>query len=173
MTKTFIHFLFIFIVMTIAQVIVFNHICLFGVALPLVFIYTNIKLPMTLNVNWVMTVGFLAGMTVDIFSDTQGMNALACTILSAVRRQILHLYFPREDEMSFPEPSARSLGAGVYMKYAFSMVLVYCALFFVIEAFSFFDPVRLIAKILGSTILTFIIIVAIDSITSSRSEKRL
>lgn len=173
MAKSILHLCVLFIALVLAQVIVFNHICLFGAALPLVFIYLIIKLPVTLNVNWVMTIGFITGLTIDIFSDTQGMNALACTILSAARMTVLRLYFPRDDEMSFPEPSVRSLGPAAFMKYTVSMTLLYCILFFTIEAFSFFNLPRLIAKIISSTALTFIIITAIDSLTSRRREKRL
>lgn len=159
--------------MVLAQVIVFNHICLFGYAVPLVFIYLIIKLPMTMSINWVLTVSFLLGLTIDIFSDTQGMNSLACTILGVLRRPVLRLYFPREEEMSMPMPSFRSLGVAVYLKYVFSISLIYCALFFMIESFSLFNPMRLLIKIASSALLTFIIIIAIDSLTFRRNEKRL
>lgn len=173
MVKTALQFILLYVTMVLAQVIVFNHICLFGYAVPLVFIYLIIKLPMTLNTNWVLTVSFLLGMTVDIFSDTQGMNSLACTVIGALRKPVLRLYFPREDEMTTPQPSARSLGLAVYLKYVFSISLIYCTLFFLIESFSLFNPVRLLIKIASSTLLTFIIIIAIDSLTSRRREKRL
>lgn len=159
--------------MVLAQVIVFNHICLFGYAVPLVFIYLIIKLPMTMSINWVLTVSFLLGLTIDIFSDTQGMNSLACTLLGVLRRPVLRLYFPREEEMSMPMPSFRSLGVAVYLKYVFSISLIYCALFFMIESFSLFNPMRLLIKIASSALLTFIIIIAIDSLTFRRNEKRL
>ena len=159
--------------MVLAQVIVFNHICLFGYAVPLVFIYLIIKLPMTISTNWVLTVSFLLGLTIDIFSDTQGMNSLACTLLGVLRRPVLRLYFPREEEMSMPMPSFRSLGVAVYLKYVFSISLIYCALFFMIESFSLFNPMRLLIKIASSALLTFIIIIAIDSLTFRRNEKRL
>lgn len=173
MLKTVIQFLILYVLMVLAQVIVFNRICLFGYAVPLVFIYFIVKLPVTLHINWVLTVSFLMGLTIDIFSDTQGMNALACTILGLIRKSVLHLYFPREDEMTASQPSLRSLGVSVFLKYVFSISLLYCILFFFIESFSLFNPVRLFVKIASSTLLTFIIITAIDSLTSRRHEKRL
>ena len=39
MTKEILKFALMFIALTLCQVVVFNHICLFGVAVPLVFIY--------------------------------------------------------------------------------------------------------------------------------------
>jgi len=173
MAKTALQFILLYIVMVMAQVIVFNHICLFGYAVPLVFIYLILKLPVTLNTNWVLTISFLLGLTIDIFSDTQGMNSLACTLLGAIRKPVLKLYFPRDDEMTSPQPSTKSLGVAVYLKYVFSISLIYCSLFFLIESFSLFNPLRLITKIASSSLLTFILIIAIDSLTSRRNEKRL
>lgn len=173
MAKTLIRYALMFVILVVAQAVVFNRICLFGVAIPLVFIYLIIKLPVTLNANWSLTVGFLVGITVDIFSDTQGMNAIACTTLAALRRPILKLYFPREDEMPEPTPSRRSVGPAAFLKYVLTMTLVYFVMYFVIESLALFNPLRMLWEILGSTLLTFILIVAIDTLTSGKREKRL
>lgn len=81
MNKTATQLLGITLILLLAQVIVLNHVCLFGVAVPFAFIYVLLRLPVTMNQNWVLTVAFFMGLLIDIFSDTQGMNALACTIL--------------------------------------------------------------------------------------------
>ncbi len=156
-----------FIALTLCQVVVFNHICLFSVAVPLVFIYFIVKLPVTLGVSWVMTLSFILGLTVDIMSNTQGMNSLACTILAVTRLPVLHLYMPRQDTLSNPEPSIRTLGPAIFMKYAITLTAIYCTLFFIIEAFAFFNPVHMILKIASSTLLTFIVIMAIDGFATS------
>lgn len=173
MTKTIVNLAAMFVLLVLAQAVVFNHICLFGVAVPLVFVYFIIKLPVNIGPNLALTLGFLLGLTVDIFSDTQGMNALACTILSALRRPVIHLYLPREDDMTDPVPSAKSMGSGAYAKYSFSMALLYSTLFFLVESMTFFNFWRLLLEISASAILTFLIIAAIDSLTSRRREKRL
>lgn len=166
MAKEILKYLMLFVVLVVTQVLVFNHLCLFNVAVPLVFIYFIIKLPVNLSANWAMTVSFLLGLMVDIFSNTQGMNALACTILAAVRLPILRLYFPREDDMSNPEPSLRTLGPGVYMKYLITVTALYCALFFLIEAFTFYNWGLMMLRIAASTLLTFIILLAFDSLSA-------
>ncbi len=168
MAKEIIKFALMFVALTLCQVVVFNHICLFGVAIPLVFIYFIVKLPVTLGISWVMTLSFLIGLTVDVMSNTQGMNALACTLLAVTRLPVLHLYMPRQDAISNPEPSMRTLGAAIFMKYALTLSAVYCTLFFSIEAFAFFTPMRMLLKIVSSTLLTFIVIMAIDGFTTSR-----
>ena len=109
MSKIALQFILLTIILVTAQVIVFNHISLFNVAVPMVFIYVIIRLPITLSLNWMVTIGFFLGLTVDIFSDTYGMNAMACTLLAMLRRPILRLYVPREEDLTKPEPTMMSL----------------------------------------------------------------
>lgn len=54
-----------------------------------------------------------------------------------------------------------------------SMVLVYCVLLFTVDAFAMFSVLRYFLCIVSSTIYTFLIIYAIDTVTSHRHEKRL
>ena len=168
MIRTFIKFLILAIALVLLQVTVFNHVCLFNVAVPMAFIYVIMRLPITMGVGWVLTVAFFLGLSVDVFSDTQGMNALACT-----RKPVFTLYFPREDEIGNPEPTMASLGAVVFTKYDLTMSLLYCFMIFLIEAFTFLNPVLLVLRIICSTILTTLLILAIDSLTVKRYAKRL
>ena len=155
-------FILLGFILVLAQVIVFNHICLFNVAVPLVFIYLLVRLPITLSVNWMLTIGFFLGLTVDIFSDTYGMNTLACTIEAMMRKPILRLYVPREEDLTRPEPSMYSLGTATYLKYLLTLTLLYCSLIFLIEAFTFFNPVRLLLRIVFSTILSMALMIGIE-----------
>lgn len=173
MLRTVIEFIILFAVMVVLQVVIFNHLVLWGVAVPIVFIYWLVRLPVTTGTNMTMTLAFVLGTTIDICSDTQGMNALACTVAAVLRLPILHLYFPREEDLTDSKPSIRSLGSGTYMKFLLTFVAVYCTIFFIIEAFTFMNPLRLLLRILFSSILSFIIILAIDGITHSSREKRL
>ncbi len=173
MTKTTLQLTLITLLLILAQVTVLNHICLWGLAVPMAYIYIILRIPLTLNANYTITFGFILGLIVDIFSDTQGMNALACTIISALRKPVLGLYLPREDELGDILPSMRSLGAAVYIKYALSISLIYCTLIFFIEAFSVFNPLILVARIVCSTLLTTLLLICIDCITIHPGEKRL
>lgn len=88
----------------ISQVVVFNNLVLYSVAVPLVFIYVIISMPITWSTNWSITAGFLLGLSVDIFSDTQGMNALCCTLLAFMRKPVFHLYVQRDEDLSACAP---------------------------------------------------------------------
>lgn len=154
-----------------AQAVIFNNMVLYNVAVPLVFIYIIISLPVTLSTNLSLTIGFLTGLAVDIFSDTQGVNALACTVLAFVRKPVYHLYMSLDDDLAGMRPSLRTMGYGPYMKYLLTMTLLYCMLAFAIEAFQFHNFKLMLLRILCSTVFTFIIIYAIDSLTIRQRQR--
>ena len=172
MIKTILQFALLYVIMVLVQVIC-NHICIFGVAIPLIYIYFIVRLPINLSVNWAMTFAFLLGLTIDIFNNTQGMNALACTVTAALRRPVFSLYFAREDDLANPIPSIRTLGSGIYIKYLLSIVLLFNILLFLIQSFTLADIRITILRIIASTILTTFLLFGIDSLDNTKREKRL
>lgn len=173
MTKTVIQLAVMFVVLVLVQAVVFNHVCLYNVALAFVFIYFIVKLPISLGRGWVITLSFLLGTAVDILSDTPGMNALACTLLGALRMPVLRLYVPRDDDAVQAEPSVRLLGVGVFLKYIFTLSLLYCILVFAIEAFTFFNIGIMLMRIICSALLTTVLLFGTESLTFRQREKRL
>ena len=77
MSKAILQNFIILVVLLLAQVLICNHILLFNVATLFIFIYVIIHLPISLGTGWLLTWAFLSGLTVDVFSDTLGVNALA------------------------------------------------------------------------------------------------
>ena len=172
MTKTVIQFILLFIVLTVLQ-LVCNKIVLWGVAMPVVFIYLILRLPVNLHGGWVLTIAFFSGLIIDIFDNTPGMNALACTLMAAVRRPVFNMFVSRENDMNIPIPSVDSMGIGDYFKDMATLVTLYCSLIFLIQAFSLHDIVLTLARIAASSALSIMIIFALDSLVSTRREKRL
>ena len=172
MTKTVIQFIVLFLALLVLQ-LVCNKIVLFNIAMPVVFIYLILRLPVNLHGGWVLTIAFFSGLIVDIFNNTPGMNALACTLMAAVRRPVFNLFVSRENDMNIPSPSVDSMGVSDYFKYMATLVTGYCALIFIIQAFSLHNFVLTLARIAGSSVLSVIIIFGLDSLVSTRREKRL
>ncbi len=173
MSKTVIQFLIGFLLLLLAQIVVFNNLVLFSVAVPLVFIYYIISMPVTWNTNLSVALGFLLGLAVDVFSDTPGMNALCCTLLSFARKPLFHLYVQRDDDLAGLSPSLRSMGVPAFLKFTITMVVAYFVVLFTVDAFALFDPLRWLLCVICSSAYTFIIIYALDSVISHRNEKRL
>ena len=161
----------ILITLVLFQVLACNHIMLFNVSMCFIFIYVIIRLPMDMSTNSVLTWAFLSGLVVDIFSDTLGINALACTILAMLRRPMLYAYVPRDDRTKNIVPSLRELGFAVYGKYLLSMSLVYCLLVFTIEYFNFADVKEIVIMTLASAAFTFIVLLGVDSLIVTKRVK--
>lgn len=168
MDKTIFTNLVLLVCLVIVQVLVCNSIMLFNVAMAFVFIYVIIRLPMDLSVSWLLTWAFFSGLSVDIFSDTPGVNSLACTILAMLKRPMLYAYVPRDDRTKNIVPSLMSLGFSVYGKYLLSMSCIYCLLAFTIEYFNFADVKEIVIMTVASSAFTFMLLLGIDSLLARK-----
>lgn len=173
MVKQIIHFSVLFLALVFLQVLVGNHICLFDVATPALFIYFIIRLPITMPTNWILTLSFFIGLCIDIFSDTPGMNALAAVIIGGLRIPVIRLYVPRREEISDPIPSLNSFGVTVYLRYILTITLCFCFVIAFIESFIIKDILKFVLRIIGSTALTTVIILGMDGIVNLGNGKRL
>lgn len=173
MNKTSLSLIFLFIVLVAAQAVFFNNLVLFNVAVPLVFIYLIITLPITMNESLALTIGFITGLCVDILSDTPGINALSSTLLTALRRPVFHLYVSTDDDLADQRPLPRTMGTPAFLKYAGTMTVIYCFMVFTIEALEVFNLRLYLLRVLCSSVFTFIILYAIASLSNSGREKRL
>lgn len=163
----------LFVVLVLLQITIFGHIQIMGVMVPMVFIYFILKLPMAMSVISVLTVSFLLGLTIDVCSDTLGMNALGCTVVAFARRPVLSVYAKREEDILVFVPSVRKYGLGLYASYAATLSFIYCVVVYAVDSFTVFGGYRFFLGILGSTALTFIAILCIESLTGDSSGKRL
>lgn len=164
MTRTALNFILLFIVLVLAQAVIFNHLVLFGCAVPLVFLYLLVRLPMSISPTAMLSIGFLLGLSVDVFSDTPGMNTIACTVTAFIRRPVFHFFAPHEDDIMTIQPTSETMGMPAYIKYLLSMVAIYCVAVFTVEAFGFFHPLILLLRAASSTVYTFLLLYAIGSI---------
>lgn len=168
MTKFAVKYALAFVLLTLAQAVVFDRLVLFGVAAPLVFLYLITSLPVTLGTSLSVALGFAAGFSVDVFADTLGLNALCCTILAFVRKPVFHLYVSYDDDLAGMPPSSQSMGTASFLKYLLTMVALYCVLLFAIEALQLFNVLLMAERIVASTVYTFILLYALDCISPKR-----
>lgn len=169
MNKTALNIFLTALILIPAQAVFFNNMVLFNVAVPIIFIYVIISLPITYNSIVTTSIGFLCGLTVDILTDTPGVNALCCTLLAFMHRSVFHLYMSTDIDLAEQRPSPRNMGAAAFMKYALTMVVIYCLMVFGIEAIQVFNLRLLILRVVFSSIYSFIIIYAIAGLTRLKS----
>ncbi len=164
MDKNFLINVVLLIVLILAQVLVCNHIVLFSVAVAFVFIHVILRLPMNLKTDWLLTWAFVSGLLVDLFSDTPGVNAMACTLLAMVKRPALYAYVPKDDRTKNIIPSLSTLGFAVYAKYLLTMTAIYSVLVFTIEYFNYADVKDIVIMSASSAVLTFLLLIGVDSL---------
>jgi rod shape-determining protein MreD len=157
-----------FLILVLLQVLLLNRIAVFGLAVPILYIYFLIKLPYGRSPFYVIISGFLLGLIIDIFLNTPGMNAAATTMVAAMRGVVLNLYYPK-NEYEELIPGIHT-PAAAFVKYTVTMVLLHQTLLFFIEAFTLFNLTSTLIRIVTSSILTIFLILALDSL-SIRREK--
>lgn len=149
-----------FLIMAI-QVIVLNNIHLFGCATPLLLVYILIMCPGEMP-RWAsLTLGFVLGIISDTFCNTPGVAAAALTFVAFIQPSLFGLFIPRDSQEEI-QPTMTSMGITKYMFYSFVITLTFCILFYSLQQFSFFNIEPMLLAIAGSTLLTYIIIIAIE-----------
>ena len=153
----------LFAILLLLQVLVFNHIHLFGCATPLLYIYVMLLFRRNFPKWGIVVCGFLAGLSIDIFSNTPGLAAASMTFIGLIQPYVLMLFLPRDSSDDL-RPSMRTLGIGSFLNYAFILVLLYCIIFFTLEAFNFFNWIQWIKCVAGSAAITLILLLAIENL---------
>jgi len=156
----------LFVVLVLLQVLVLNKISFLGYAVPFAYIYFIIKLPVGCNRNLTTLLGFILGMTIDIFCSTPGINAVATTLIGFICRPAQGLFFMLDD-YNEQTPSYGVLGFS-FMKYAVFMTLIHHIILVSVESFSYFNIKLVLLRIILSAILTTVLIFAFEGFSTKK-----
>ena len=163
MIITYIHRIGWFIGLVLLQVLILNSVHIAGYATPFLYIYFILKFSSGTSRNELMLWAFFFGLTIDIFSDTPGMNAAATLLLAFLRPTFLRLFVPR-DTLDTLVPAVRTMGISPFLKYLVASVLVHHGMLLTLEFFSFVHIGALLLRIVTSTLLTVACIMAVEGI---------
>lgn len=77
-----------FLLFLFAQVLIFNHLELFQVAVPFVFLVYLLMLPLNTSLTAVYLLAFGMGILIDVLSEhtATGLHAFSCVLMMSVRR---------------------------------------------------------------------------------------
>lgn len=166
MKLNYVYEVVLFVALILLQVLLLNRIGLFGVATPVLYIYFLLKLPVGRNRYYVIISAFLMGLIIDIFLNTPGMNAAATTIVAALRKSIIGLFFERDgyDDLI---PGIYS-ATGPFVRFTIFMVLLHLTLLFFIESFTLFNLKNTLLRIATSSVVTIPLIISLDSLLHRR-----
>lgn len=138
---------------------------------PLLYFVFILWLPFTIGRSSLLILSFLTGLALDFFTKTPGMHAAACVLIGYVRPFIINLIVPQQGaEFNYREPSATSLGNVQYIIYVVVLTFLHHGLLFTIQAFQFGNILYLLFKTLGTSIISFILILIVEIIFTRKQK---
>ena len=159
----FLRRLLAFVALVVVQSLMLNRIQLFHCATPLLYVYFAITIPRGYP-KWASLLWcFVLGVCVDMFANTPGVAAASMTFVAALQPYLLELFLPREAEENI-RSSAATLGFSKFATLSTILVLLFCLVFFSLEAFSFYDWQQWLLSVVGSALLTLILILALETL---------
>ena len=151
-----------FVVLVLVQVLILNNIHFLRVATPFLYLYFILKMPVGSSRTNVVFFSFLIGLTIDVFSNTPGMHAFACTLAGFIRHSLIQLLMGKD----LPEginPSYKTFGYGGFFRYTLLFVVIHHVALFLIESLTLFDPLFLAIRIAASVVTTTLLICTIEA----------
>ncbi len=118
------------------QVLVLNHIHLWGYATPLLCFAFVALAPLGANRIQEMVMSFVLGLVVDIFSTTPGVCAGAMVLASFVQHYLFVLMAPKDSEPGL-KPCAKELGRFHFIVYLSLILALGFIVYFALDCFSF------------------------------------
>ncbi len=159
MISVFFRNIFRFIFLVLLQVLVLNHVNFLSFYNPFLYLLFIILLPFETNRLLVLLLGFLLGLSIDVFSNTLGLHTIATVFVSFVRPLVLNLLAPRDGYESGTFPRVHYYGFGWFLKYSFILTLIHALLIFSLEFFNAQQIVLILKHTAISTIFTTLVLI--------------
>ena len=161
MSTIFFKYTLRFVLFVLIQGLILNNINLFGYVHIYLYIIFLITLPVNISRELVLCIGFLLGISVDIFGNTFGIHAFATVFAAFSRFYLLKLFAPKDDHEEIV-PSIKSFGLGSFFKYSCLMIVIHHATLFLIDYFSFVNMEIILLQILLSSAFTLLFLMTVE-----------
>ncbi|MDR1162083.1 MAG: rod shape-determining protein MreD [Tannerellaceae bacterium] len=151
-----------FVALVLIQVLILNDIHFLRLVTPFLYLYFIVKMPVGFTSARVTSLSFLLGLIIDIFSNTPGMHAAACTFVGFVRPAVIKVLMGDELPGGI-SPSFTTFGHGGFFRYVLVLVVLHHVTLFIIESLTLFDPLFLLIRIVASVFTTTLLICIVES----------
>jgi rod shape-determining protein MreD len=157
-----------FIGLVLLQVLVLNHLNLFGYLNPLVYIVWVFLFPISKNKSTLLIGSFLIGLSVDFFSDSGGIHAAATLFIAFIRLSVLQAVL-RKSDFDYLLFNLRATSFSKAFIFISILTVIHHFIVFSLEYFSFISFATTISNTLLTSILTiFISILGITLFTKKK-----
>lgn len=158
-----------FVILVLTQVIILNHVHFSGYVNPMVYLMFILLLPFETPPWFMIILGFVTGLSVDVFSGTMGLHASATTMAAFIRKPVLIFIAPRDGYEPGSQPDIKHMGWFWFSRYAVIMILAHHIWLFTLEVFRFSDYHHTLLRIIISSVFSFVLIVLLQAILTRRN----
>lgn len=138
----------------------------------LYFLYI-LWLPFKLPRGWLTLLGFLFGLTLDLFTKTPGLHAAACALIAYIRPFLISILMPKEAaEIGYSEPSFTSMGFVPYAVYVFILTLLHHIYLVFLEWLHFGNFWYFLGKVLATTAISLLLILITEMLLVRKAKYR-
>ena len=162
-----------FVVLIFFQVLILNNIELFHTINPYMYILFILLIPLK-TPRWILILfSSLAGLCVDIFMNTYGMNMAACCFIGYLRPYVINLMLPKGEVVPDGELNLKYLGINRFVMYAFTMTFLHHIILFYAEAFRFSEFFRTLSHVVLNTFFTLVLIVISQFVLTPKTQRKI
>lgn len=149
-----------FVLLLGLQVFVLNHINLFGIIHPYLYVFFIITLPANTSRWFLLIIAFFTGICVDIFTYTPGLHTSATVAMAFAQIYLLRVFAPPDEVPEGTEPHVGTIGFNRFALYVILLVFTHHLWLYITEAFRFGDfSVTFLRSGLNSLMTVLIIMV--------------
>ena len=145
-----------FIGLVLLQVLVLNHVNLFGYLNPLIYIVWVFLFPIRKNQSLFLIGSFLLGLSIDFFSNSGGINAAATLFIAYVRLPILKAVL-RKSDFDFLLFKLRTISIDKIFIYITTLTIIHHFIVFTLEYLSLNAFTTIISNTFFTSIFTILL----------------
>ena len=159
MIRIILKYIFMWLVLILLQVLLLNHIQISGYINPYMYVLFILLLPFETPRYLLLILGFLLGLSIDVFTNTPGIHASATTFLAFLRPYVINLISSRDAlEINNP-PSLKQMGLAWFLKYAVILIVAHHIFLFYMEVFTLKGFLFTLLRSSLSSVFTIILII--------------
>lgn len=171
-----------FCIIVFLQVLILNKITLrwwsepsgFPIFIPYVYPLFLLLLPFETPVWALLILGFILGLTVDVFMNTAGMHACATVLIAYLRTNVLSALLPRNlSEYAGQHPSIKTIGWMPFLVYSAFLIILHHFLYFTVELWNVSNFGFLMLKVLVSAVTSMLFVIAYLLLFTRQSNSRI
>ncbi|TXE16559.1 rod shape-determining protein MreD [Psychroserpens burtonensis] len=155
-----------FVVLILAQVLVFNNINFLGNINPYPYILFILLFPINNNRTLFIFLSFMLGLFVDLFSDSGGIHAAACVTIAFIRPPVLKFTFGMIYEYQTIKFNNTEFSSRIV--YFSILVVIHHLIMFLLEIFNIYNIIFVLQKTLFSSIFTILLCALISILFSNK-----